>query len=185
MKSEEGRKDCRKKPSATAKFFPLSQKPLRHRRKRTMHLRTGVGVVELQIWHGREGTHGRWGCPIREQWGLTAHQQLSPALIDKLAFTVTATGSYAEAAAVAEKWGSAIDDSTLHALVQRLGAEAEQQTEQRLKQLPEQIQPQRAPSEAAVFMLDGWQVRQRGPGWGKRKTQQSRVEWHELKTGVF
>ena len=28
-------------------------------------------------------------------------------------------------------------------------------------------------------------VRQRGPGWGKKKTQQPRVEWHELKTGVF
>jgi hypothetical protein len=34
-------------------------------------------------------------------------------------------------------------------------------------------------------MLDGWQVRQRGPGWGKRKTKESRVEWHEWKTGVY
>jgi hypothetical protein len=34
-------------------------------------------------------------------------------------------------------------------------------------------------------MLDGWQVRQRGPGWGKKKTQQNRVEWHEWKTGVY
>ena len=34
-------------------------------------------------------------------------------------------------------------------------------------------------------MLDGWQVRQRGPGWGKKKTQENRVEWHEWKTGVY
>jgi hypothetical protein len=34
-------------------------------------------------------------------------------------------------------------------------------------------------------MLDGWQVRQRGPGWGKKRTQEPRVEWHEWKTGVF
>ena len=34
-------------------------------------------------------------------------------------------------------------------------------------------------------MLDGWQVRQRGPGWGKMKTQENRVEWHEWKTGVY
>jgi hypothetical protein len=37
----------------------------------------------------------------------------------------------------------------------------------------------------AVLMLDGWQVRQRGPGWGKNKTQEKRVDWHELRTGVF
>jgi hypothetical protein len=34
-------------------------------------------------------------------------------------------------------------------------------------------------------MVDGWQVRQRGPGWGRKKAKQARVEWHELKTGVF
>jgi hypothetical protein len=32
--------------------------------------------------------------------------------------------------------------------------------------------------------LDGWQERHRGPGWGKKKTSEARVEWHELKTGV-
>jgi hypothetical protein len=40
-------------------------------------------------------------------------------------------------------------------------------------------------SELAVLMLDGWQVRQRGAGWGRKQTTQPRVEWHELKTGVF
>ena len=34
-------------------------------------------------------------------------------------------------------------------------------------------------------MLDGWQVRQREPGWGRKKTKKNRVEWHELKLGVF
>ena len=34
-------------------------------------------------------------------------------------------------------------------------------------------------------MMDGWQVRFRGEGWGKKKTKKNRVEWHELKTGVF
>ena len=37
----------------------------------------------------------------------------------------------------------------------------------------------------AVLMMDGWQVRQRGLGWGKKKTQKKRVEWHEWKSGVF
>jgi hypothetical protein len=34
-------------------------------------------------------------------------------------------------------------------------------------------------------MLDGWLVRYRGPGWGKRWTKQERVTWHEFKTGVY
>ena len=25
----------------------------------------------------------------------------------------------------------------------------------------------------------------RSPGWGRKRTQKERVEWHELKTGVF
>lgn len=98
---------------------------------------------------------------------------------------MTATGCYEEAAQVASKWGTSIDDSTLHALVQRVGARAEQQTQERLETLPPERQSQRQASQLAVLMVDGWQVRQRGPGWGKKKTGQTRVEWHELKTGVF
>lgn len=150
-----------------------------------MHLRTGVGVVELRVLYGQDPGDGHWGCPIREHWGLSCHQQLSLALEDKLAFTVTATASYEEAAAVAGKWGVAVEDSTLHALTQRLGAKAEARTQEGLKRVPAERQPERAPTKLAVLMLDGWQVRQRGRGWGKQKTQQPRVEWHEWKTGVF
>lgn len=141
-------------------------------------------MIELQILHGQDPSDQRWGCPIREQWGLGAHQQLSLALEDKLAFTVTATASYEEAAAVAGKWGVPVDDSTLHALTQRLGAKAQARTQEALQQPPVEREPRRAPTKLAVIMMDGWQVRQRGPGWGK-KTQESRVEWHEWKTGVF
>lgn len=149
-----------------------------------MHLRTVVGVVELQVWYGYDPATQRWGCPIRQHWGLSAHQQLSPGLQERLAFTVTATGTYTQAAAVAAKWGCLTDDATLHALVQRLGAQAEAQTQQRLAALPIETAPARAPSPLTVLMLDGWQVRQRGPGWGRKKTNQPRVEWHELKTGI-
>lgn len=45
--------------------------------------------------------------------------------------------------------------------------------------------PHRADSQLAVIQLYGWQVRQRGEGWGKRKACKRRLEWHELKTGVF
>jgi len=110
---------------------------------------------------------------------------MSPGLEDLLAFTVTATGSYEGAAALAEKWGCPTDDWTLQVLSQRLGQKAEEQTQARLKTLPVEMESRRAGSEVAIFMLDGWKGRFRGPGWGKKKTKKKRVEWHELKVGVF
>lgn len=150
-----------------------------------MQLRTVAGVIELQVLYGQDPGDKHWGCPVREYWGLSSHQQLSLALEDKLAFTITATASYAEAAAVAQKWGTVVSSSALHALTQRLGGRAEARTQRQLESPPVERQPQRPPSPLAVLMLDGWQVRQRGPGWGKKKTQQPRVEWHEWKTGVY
>jgi hypothetical protein len=150
-----------------------------------MHLRTVVGVIELNIWQGLDPEDGHWGCPIRERWGLLAHQQMSPALEEKLAFTATLAGSYSDAALLAQKWGCETDDSVIHALVQRLGEKAEAKSQQRLKELPQERDRQRKASELAVLMMDGWLARFRGPGWGKKKTKEKRVEWHEIKTGVF
>ncbi|HTB23124.1 MAG TPA: hypothetical protein VK914_10505 [bacterium] len=150
-----------------------------------MQLRTEAGVVRLAVIYGQDTTDAHWGCPMREHWGLTSHQQLSLALEDKLAFTITATASYEEAAALAQKWGVPVTDSLLHALTRRLGSRAEQQKQQQLPHPPVEAEPQRAPAQLGVLMLDGWQVRQRGPGWGKRQTKKNRVEWHEWKTGVY
>jgi hypothetical protein len=175
----------RKKPTATAAFFPLSGRKAHHRRQGVMQLRSVVGVVKLQVWYGQDPLGKRWACPMRERWGLVPHQQMSPALEDKLAFTATLAGSYEQAAQLAAKWGTAVDDSVIHGLVQRLGRRAEAQTRQRLEQTPPESHPQRRASELAVLMADGWLARFRGPGWGQKKTQQERVEWHEVKTGVF
>jgi hypothetical protein len=150
-----------------------------------MYLRSGVGGVELRVWHGKDPQDGHWGSPVRELWGLKGHQQMSPALEEKLAFTATLAGSHAAAGELAAKWGSEVDDSVLHALVQRVGSKAEAQTQGRLQQVPPESQSERGDSELAVLMMDGWHVRLRGPGWGKQKTQKERVEWHEMKTGIF
>ena len=150
-----------------------------------MRLRTAVGDLELQVLHGQDPADKHWGCPVREQWGLGPHQEMSPGLEDKLAFTLTATSSYEEAAAVAGKWGAPVTDSTLHALAQRRGAQAEARTREQLATAPQEREPARAPTELAVLLMDGWQVRQRGPGWGRKRTRQTRVEWHEWKTGVY
>jgi hypothetical protein len=148
-------------------------------------LRTVFGVVEVGVWRGQDPVDGRWGIPIRERWGLTPHQQLSPALEDKLAYFATVTGSYEAAAKLSAKVGCPVEDSTIQVLVQRLGAKAEAQTQQRLPTPPVEKAPARAPTPLAVLMVDGFQVRFRGPGWGKQKTRQPRVEWHEVKLGVF
>jgi hypothetical protein len=150
-----------------------------------MGLRTAVGWVRLEVWHGKDPGDKHWGCPVRERWGLKPHQELSPALEEKLAFTATLARTYEGAAQLASKWGCQVDDSLVHAVVQRVGSRAEEQTQARLKQLPQEQQPQRGASELAVLMVDGWYARFRGPGWGKKRTQQERVEWHELKTGIF
>ena len=156
-----------------------------HRRSRPMQMQTETGIVKLAVIYGQDAGDRHWGCPIREHWGLTNHQQLSLALEDKLAFTLTATTSYEEAAALVQKWGVPVTDSLLHSLTQRLGSRAEAQKQEQLKTPPMESEPLRAPARLGVIMLDGWQVRQRGPGWGKRKTKQNRVEWHEWKTGVY
>lgn len=167
-----------------AAFSPLSRRPVMHRRRRPMQMQTEAGVVKLNVPYGQDAAD-QWGCPIREHWGLTTHQQLSLALEDKLAFPITATASYEEAAALAQEWGVPVTDSLLHSLTQRLGARAEAKKGEQLKIPPVEIEPKRAPAKLGVLMLDGWQVRQRGPGWGKRKTKENRVAWHEWKTGVY
>jgi Uncharacterised protein family (UPF0236) len=168
-----------------ARLFPQGSHRLVHRRKRKLSLRTQVGEVVVEIDHGQDKQTGKWFCPQQEVWGLGAHQKLTPLLQDKLAFTVTATASYEEAAALSAKWGCAVDDSTLHALVQRMGAKAEAQMEQRVQSPPAELEPQRKASELAVLLADGWMARFRGPGWGRKKSPKPAVEWHEIKTGVF
>ena len=156
-----------------------------HARQQTLALRTTVGEIKLQVWYGLDPAAQSWGCPMRQRWGLAPAQRTSPMLEDKVLFTATATGTYEQTAAVVTKWGCAMDDSTVHGLVQRVGARAEAQTQARLKTVPQEIAPARAPSALVVAMVDGWMARFRGPGWGRKKTDAARVEWHELKTGVF
>jgi hypothetical protein len=144
-----------------------------------------VGVVRLGVWHGQDPTNEHWGCPIRQEWDLRPHQRMSPALEEKLVFTATLVGSYEAAAKVADKWGCGVDDSVIHGLVQRVGGRARRLAEQRLKQSPQESQPTRGASELALLMVDGWFARFRGRGWGKKKTKKERVEWHEIKNGVF
>ena len=172
---------CKNSPNNPARFFPLKQ-----RKRRELGLQSELGKIELRVDYGQDLTSGQWGCALQRYWGMEPHQKITPGFCEKLCFTATATGSYEEAAQVASRWTqSPVSPSTIHKLVQRFGAQAEQETQERLNVPSPAKEPQRSAGELAVLMVDGWMVRQRGPGWGEVKTQQNRVEWHELKTGLF
>lgn len=150
-----------------------------------MTLRSELGNVSLRVDYGQEPKTGRWCSPLREAWGLGPHEKLTPAFAEKLCFTITATGSYEEAAQVVSKWSLRMDDSTLHALAQRVGARAERQAQVQYQQAPKERLPEEPASALGVLMVDGCQVRYRGDGWGKKRSKKEHVEWHELKLGVF
>jgi hypothetical protein len=139
------------------------------RQKRKLTLTSSIGDVAIETDYGQEAGGGRWICPQRQAWGIGVHQKFTPVFQDNLCFTVTVAGSYAAAAELAAKWGSPVDDSTLHALVQRTGAKAAEQTRRRLKTVPQELQPQRKASALGVLLVDGWQVRHRGAGMGSGK----------------
>lgn len=174
------RSDCNNSLINKARLFPLGQ-----RRRRKLTLRSELGSISLKVDYGQDRRTGQWLSPVPRGWGLGPHQKLTPGFAEKLCFTVTATGCYEEAAQVVSKWSGSMDDSTLHSLVQRMGEQAGEQRQERSTQPARERQPQRADSALAVLMVDGWQVRHRGEGWGRKKTSKPRVEWHEMKTGVF
>ena len=158
-------------------------------------LHTVVGAITLEVDYGRDGKSGKWLCPQREQWELGPHQKMTPALVDRICLTVTLTGSYQAASELAGKWGSPVDDSTIHAQVQRMGqkAQAQEQARRQAAAAPapsteNQKTKRKAPvPEALIIMMDGWMGRQRGEDWGLKPPlgPGERVVWREIKSAVF
>ena len=179
------RNACNNSPTRTAGFFPQDGRRLLKPERRPRTLRGLCGEIKLTLRYGRDPRDQRWCCPLLEAWGVRAHQEFTPAVRRRLAFTLSASGTYAQAAELATEWGVAVDDSTLHALAQEAGARAEEQTLRRLETPAPEREPGRAPSALSVLMIDGCQMRYRGSGWGKTNPKEPRVEWHELKLGVF
>ena len=133
---------------------------------------------------------------MRELWGLGSHDRMSPVLEEKLCFTATLTGSYEAASQVAQKWGVDVDDSTIHAHVQKAGIRARRLCEQRTDLALEPATRGQVVEQASqeigteglslVLMLDGWMSRYRGPQWGLKPEDAAgeRVCWHEVKSGI-
>lgn len=161
-----------------------------------MTMRTTVGEVAIRAPYGQDPESGRWLFAIRERWGLAPHQAMSPTLEDRLCFTATMTLSYERAAVLAGKWGTSIDDATVHAHVQQAGARAEALTERRVERALDVETRAEVVAEAKsgvprgefslVLMLDGWMIRERGEDWGLKppETKAERVGWHEMKSAI-
>lgn len=155
-----------------------------------------MGELRLRLPYGQEPLDGAWVCPVRLAWGLAANQTMSPALEERICFTATMTPSFEKAAAVAAKWGSPVDDATIHHHVAQAGARAEAQAEARVERaLDIQTRAQvveKAKAEAPrgefslVLMLDGWMIRERGAQWGLKppEIKAERVSWREMKSAI-
>jgi hypothetical protein len=178
-------KSCRNGLIRSAKIFPLGEPRLVRCQKRKLTLKSSVGEIQIQTDYGQRSGGGEWICPQRAVWGLGPNQKMTPAWQDRLCFTATQTGTYESAAQVASKWGSPVDDSTVHALVQRVGSNAQEQQAERIRTIPQEKHPAGKASALGVLLVDGWMVRHRGSGWAAKKTVENRVEWHEMKMGVY
>ena len=92
------------------------------------------------------------------------------------------TGSYEKGAELAKRWGTAISDDAIHALVGRIAERSKG------KPMPEPPPPK--PQEqhfSLVIMIDGWMVRQRGVDWGVKSEALTleRVSWKEVKSAII
>jgi hypothetical protein len=177
---------CNNSPIKPARFFPLRQ-----RKRRPLTLRTELGSVQLTVDYGQDPHTLKWFCPQQQAWGLLPHQKITPGLAEKLCFTALATGSYEQAAAVAARWGVAVDDATLHQQVQRAGERADQQAEARVAASAAPAlacgPKSTVPPGALVIMMDGWMLRHRGVDWGLKPAHVpgERVAWQECKSAVI
>jgi len=154
------------------------------------------GDVVLPAVYGRDRETGEMVMPLRERFGLSAHQSMSPALEDYLCFLAVTTTSYGRAAEVAGKIRIPIDGSQIQRLAQRVGQRAEAQAEQRvssafdLKKRKEVVRQTEIELQGKRFsmivMLDGTMLRSRGADWGLKPASAAgeRVVWHELKAGL-
>jgi hypothetical protein len=121
---------------------------------------------------------------------------MSPELEERVCFTACQAGSFEGAAAVAAKWGSAVDDSTIQRHAQKAGRRVEAAAQARVERALDTRTRGEVVAEAAqrvpngrfalVIMMDGWLSRERGEQWGWKpaEAQAKRVEWREMKAAV-
>jgi hypothetical protein len=181
----------------SAKFPPSSGKRLIRKRKTRLELRSTVGVLNVETWYGQDAKSSRWLNVLRAHLGQGSREVMTPVFEERICFTATQTGSYEAASEVCGKWGSPIDDATIHEHVQQAGRRAEEQIEARVEEVrcpqtrsevtraaKERCPPHRF---SLVIMMAGWMIRERGEQWGLKpaKKEADRVEWREMKSAII
>ena len=154
------------------------------------------GDIVLPAKYGRDRESGEWVMPLREALDLEGRQSMSPVLEDRLCYLAVSSRSYAHAAETAKRFGIPADDSGIQCLVQRIGARAEAQAEERVssafdlrrqKEIVRESELElRGERFSMALMLDGTMLRSRGQDWGMKPASApgDRVAWHELKAGL-
>ena len=186
---EEGREWTRRRfqerlQEAADAILPVCEQSglvLKRQRKISFTFITVSGTVSIEATRGYSSATGSWHCPVREQWGMANWARLSPELEQRLAYNAAVTGSFQKGAEHAKRWGSAISDDAIHALVRRV---AERNKGAALP-APPPPKPQE-PTFSLVIMIDGWMVRQRGTDWGVEPGPPAleRVSWKEVKSAI-
>lgn len=139
------------------------------------------------LWYGRSRS-GVWHCPMLREAGVASRQKWTPAARRRICSMSCLSGTYQEASELCREWGLAglaIEDSTVHAMVQELGAKTEQRAIQREEQPVPVPAVAVAPAALGVLMIDGCLLCFRGKDWGRSKPSETHVEWHEMKLGVY
>jgi hypothetical protein len=147
---------------------------LKRQQPASFTLMTVSGTVTIAAIRGYSKATRSWHCPVREQWGLAKWARLSPEFEQRLVYNAAASGSFQKAAELSGRWGSAISDDAIHALVQRIAGNHQG------VDLPAAPAPKpQAPAFSLVIMIDGWMVRQRGVDWGATPgaPAKERVAW--------
>ena len=137
--------------------------------------------MTLRLTKGYCSRQKQWISPVRKAWGLAKNQRLSPALQRRLCCTVTETGSFEKAAALACEWGCRISDDAIRSCVLSLA--------ENTAPLPMSTPCTHGakPDDVLIIMMDGWMGRHRGKDWGKKRRAdgQERIHWHEIKSAVI
>lgn len=178
---------------------PRSRLRLKDACLRDLPLETTLGRVTIRAHYGYDPQSQRWMFPVKELWGLRAHQEVSPYLEQLVSYTATECGSYQKAQQMAASWGVKISATSIHKHVQHLGAKAQQQEQIRARRAldaatrPEVARQAQAQAPNAlqeyslVISMDAWKARERGPDWGLKPATApgERVEWKDLKLAVI
>jgi hypothetical protein len=154
---------------------------LARKRKVKLTLTTTLGSITLVALKGYNPKRKAWVVPIRDAWGLTKHQRMTPALQRRIVCTAVETGSYEKAARLSGEWDVDTSDDAIRDCIMAVGNRALSNP------LTTPCVDAAGPDDVLILMMDGWMARHRGEDWGSRLRAEGleRIHWHEIKSAIL